>query len=807
MAIEKAGDKSAYDTYSFPASTYNSRVVGPLAVNITHDFSNAGGTSQYDLTTDGYRPYDWSINTKSVDGTPYMTDWICDMVGNCNPFQNTEFRIVANVPDASKTAYTNTAATKKIANGADEHFVRVKWRDQYDNWVIPVKGVKTFTTDVNFTNSLGLDQVTTNASDSNYFTKGTGVDFFIEDGYGGTLGGATHSASEKKNFKYVSDDPADFGMGETWVKTTSSVPTYAEYRDNRIGSSIYGSDATRGRLDLNQLKLTIAPQNSYTSVGQDSFVCVGTSFECAGSKAQLNYAYEAPTYFSSLEKLEPIVENKQKDLDLVRTSTGSANPVTGYQLRTFLLTNNPFYFFYDFQLDGAGSKRDDKYFIAENNTGWPVSQYSTVDSDANLNDVSFAGINGSTTRQLSFIPKTVGGITNSAQNIALVSTLRYKVNGRYVQLPGVQVGLSSYDNAYTAQVSPASVAYGSVYSTASKLTLSEIDIRGIVQSKNDGSTNGMNAVTTDSASTKFRDFSSITLYDVKTNIQKNVAALISGAKVSDGDLAGSKKTISTNFSAVAGGLKLQNNDVLYFKNGDVVIDCGGGDAVCDVTGKKTLIIENGNLYINSNIRYADNGSILGLILVGNKDGTKSHVYVSEKITNISAVAYAEGAVQSYDGDSVNPKVYNGKNVGESNLLNQLHWYGSLATRNTIGGGIKTPYSCPFGTPEYRNATTCNDSASHQYDLIYLRRYARADKTEYPTVVIANPMGDGSQKVPTGIDKSAVKIAGGISFAQNTAAKTAGPAGLKTFSNLDTPFAVEYDSRLQSSPPPGFEKNN
>lgn len=686
--IEKALNSSAYSTYPFAASTYLSRVPGPVAINITHDFSNAGGTSSYDLNASGYRAYDWNINTKAIDGSTFMTDWICDMVGNCNPFPNTEFRIVANAPDVSKTQYSASAATKKIANGSDQHFARVKWRDKYDNWVIPVKGVKTFTTDVNFTNTLGLDQVTKTTADANYFTKGTGVDFFIEDGYNGALGGATHSASEKKDFKFVTDDPSDFGMGETWVKLASYVPTYSDYKDTRNNVSIYGSDATRAKLDLNQLKLTVAAQNGYTSVGQSAFACVGSSYQCSGGASQLNYSYVAPTYFSSLEKLEPVVENKIKELDLARTSSGSANPVTGYQLRTMLLTNNPFFGFYDFQLDGSGDKRDDMYYVAESNSTWPASQFSSVDSDSALRDVSFAGIDGTSTRVLSFIPKTVGGITNSSQNVALVTTMRYKVNGRYVQLPGVQSGLANYDKVYDALVTPGSVAYGtgpsSIYSSTSKLTLSEIDIRGIVQSKNDGSTNGLNAVTTSSASTKFRDFSSITLYDVKTNIQKNVAALISGANVSAGDLAGSKKTVSTNFSSVASGLKLQGGNVLYFKNGDVVIDCGGGDAVCDVSGAKTLIIENGNLYINSNIKYADGKSILGLILVGNKDGTKSHVYVSEKITNVSAVAYAEGAVQSYDGNASSPKVYDGKNVGEASLLNQLHWFGSLATRNTIG---------------------------------------------------------------------------------------------------------------------------
>jgi hypothetical protein len=796
--IEQASDKNALSQYAFTGSSYLSRVPGPVAVNITHDFSNAGGPSQYDLATEGYRPYAWRIDTKGIDGSTIATNQVCDMVGNCNAFPNTEFRIVANAPDASKTLVSNSVASKKIADGSDMHFTVVRWRDKYDNWVIPVKNAKILTTDANFANSLGLDQVTKSASDPNSYDKGTGVDFFFEDGYGGMLGGATHSPGEKKNFKFVTDDPTGFGMGETWVKLASVVPTHDEYADTRLNTSIYGSDPTRGKLTMQELKLTVTPENSYTSIGQSTFTCVGAASQCSGNPVDQNYRYEAPTYFSSLDKLDPVVENKRKNLNLTRTSSGSS--ISEYQLRTILLTNNPFFTFYDFQLNDSGNKRNDKYFIADNNLGWPVSQFASVDSDATEKDVAFAGYNG--TSSLSFTPRTVGGITNANQNVALVSTLRYKEAGRYVQLPGHQVGLADYDKAYDAQLTPGAVAYGSVYDSASRLTLSEIDVRGIVQSGNNGNTNGAGAVTTSASPTKFRDFSSITLYDIKTNIQKNVAMTIAGADTSVADLAGGRKTINLDFASVSGGLKLQKDQVLYFKNGDVVIDCGGGDAVCDVTGRKTLIVENGNLFINSNIRYADGNSILGFILTGNKDNTKSRIYVSEKITNVSAIAYSEGPMESYNGNASSPKAYNGSNVGENDLLNQLYWFGSLVTRNTVGGGIKTPYSCPFGTPEYKQAT-CDETKSREYDLIYLRRYARTDQSEYPSVV-GNPMGDG--KVPYGVNKNDVKIAGGVKFAAGTAAKTAGPSTLKTFSNFDTPLAIEYDPKLQTAPPPGFEKN-
>ncbi|MCF7836986.1 hypothetical protein K9M43_04745, partial [Candidatus Gracilibacteria bacterium] len=85
------------------------------------------------------------------------------------------------------------------------------------------------------------------------------------------------------------------------------------------------------------------------------------------------------------------------------------------------------------------------------------------------------------------------------------------------------------------------------------------------------------------------------------------------------------------------------------------------------------------------------------------------------------------------------------------LRNQLYWKGLIATQNTIGGADKDPtYECPA-------ETTCNSRENARvYDLAYLRTF-HADSGVTPV-----------------------------------------------YSDSDAALVVEYDSRIQNSPPPLFE---
>ena len=243
---------------------------------------------------------------------------------------------------------------------------------------------------------------------------------------------------------------------------------------------------------------------------------------------------------------------------------------------------------------------------------------------------------------------------------------------------------------------------------------------------------------------------------------------------------------------------------MYVKDTDVVLDCG---SVCEIDGKKSLIIENGNLFIKSDMKYANANSVLGLILIGNKDGTKNIVRISENITNGVGVLYSEGPIISAKS---NGTLYSGSNIGELDLLNQLYWKGSFATRNTVGGSIKNTPDCPFGTSEYL-AGNCNADNSKTYDLIYLRRYGRI--AESGIGVTNNSMGD--TRVPFGLKEGAtVKTAGGrvmtyeapatVNFGSATLPVPQARSG--NVNTYNSPLILEYDAKLQTNPPPGFVKN-
>jgi hypothetical protein len=66
------------------------------------------------------------------------------MVGNCKSFNTPDFRVVANVPDATKSTTVADAPggvpAVKNANydKLDPNYVGEVWRDKYSNYILPV---------------------------------------------------------------------------------------------------------------------------------------------------------------------------------------------------------------------------------------------------------------------------------------------------------------------------------------------------------------------------------------------------------------------------------------------------------------------------------------------------------------------------------------------------------------------------------------------------------------------------------------------------------------------------------------------
>ena len=159
--------------------------------------------------------------------------------------------------------------------------------------------------------------------------------------------------------------------------------------------------------------------------------------------------------------------------------------------------------------------------------------------------------------------------------------------------------------------------------------------------------------------------------------------------------------------------------------------------------KATIIVRGANVVINGDI--TSGAQMKGIIAIKDDAGNGGNIYITKDVKNISAVLYADENVVS--GPSAGTFYSDTKSA-----TNQLFLLGSIISNNTIGGASMIPYVCPY------NVTTCDNTTSKHYDLNYFRFYT----------------GDTSM--------SAVGV----------------PAGGESY-----PFVIQYDTRLQTTPPPGF----
>ncbi len=221
-----------------------------------------------------------------------------------------------------------------------------------------------------------------------------------------------------------------------------------------------------------------------------------------------------------------------------------------------------------------------------------------------------------------------------------------------------------------------------------------------------------------------------------------------------------------------GDNRIYNNKVIYYK---WAWDVELWDWTTDLTveWKKTIIIEWANLYIRSNMFYWDNTKdILWIIVLSDRNWNGWNIYIDPSVTNIVWTLYADKSLISYDW--TNELDWN---TDQRILNNQLHISGSVFSENTIWGARATPLECP-----YYITTTCTQEDAQKYDLNYLRRYfIYDDDSSWPwawTIELdwTDPVANGWSSYIWVIDQY-----------------------------RQYPIVIEYNSLLQSSPPPMFNK--
>ncbi len=166
----------------------------------------------------------------------------------------------------------------------------------------------------------------------------------------------------------------------------------------------------------------------------------------------------------------------------------------------------------------------------------------------------------------------------------------------------------------------------------------------------------------------------------------------------------------------------------------------------------SLIIIGGDLIVDGDIlEPIVHKNPKGIIILKNDAGIGGNVIVTNVVKKVESSIFTEWSL--YSGDS-KVALYNDTTAKVATLWErQLYIHGSLISRNTIWGSFTTPPTCVYGE------TLCDNTLSIRYDLNYFR---------------------GSP---------AIRDATTRAFRDTT---------LDTYSLI-----IEHDSRIATTPPPGF----
>lgn len=741
-------------------------------VIINHDFSDVSKNGDY--SPNWYRIY-W-FNLETISNWITVNDKICDNVWNCTDILTPDFKVVANIPDYTNTLTNssfNNNYSGKISNLSDKYNLSVAFKDKYNNEVVPVSWVKKISLINKFNNTLWVDQI----NDANSWNW---VKFVFKDWNNNTI---FFNNSNNNSFTKTLLQKSDLYNWELKLSVQSVVPTYNEYitaMDNpwEKFKSLYWNSLT-AKLEYTDFKINVTDSTLKWWVWE--YNTTWNSF----LNILPNFKFNPLISFNYIWNIYPLVEWQLKSM-LIKNVVLD-NLLTSYNLYITTSVNNSF-------LEISKS-----YLQWWSTTLWNdnVNRYTITNSwiDWILSDNS-----GTNSNYYNILPQSIGWIKNNWTKIALYSYLEYKAAWRTVTLPWIQTWFNSYWVHTESDFKD-----DNNFINNSKVIFSEVKIKWINQSNNKAWKSSWTwAVTVDNNT--FKDFSNITLLDLKTSVNKNVVNILKWLDKSIWNITTDielNQLDLDNFNTNK-WLSIKWWNIIYINwnnNYDVTLKCWNNNA-CKISGKKTIIIENANLIINSDMYYENSDSILWIILIWNTyNWWKSELRISENITNWVWIVYSEWPVVSVDWFN---NLYNWTNIWE-NLINQLYWKWSFMTKNTIWWSINystTNKTCPYWTPEYEKIT-CTQEISQWYDLIYLRRYARINESYYLTT--NNPMWDN--KVPLHYDTKNVKIAWWITIDITENSDMVEPLSnnlIKDSNNYDSPFILEYDTSIQLNPPYGFE---
>ena len=196
----------------------------------------------------------------------------------------------------------------------------------------------------------------------------------------------------------------------------------------------------------------------------------------------------------------------------------------------------------------------------------------------------------------------------------------------------------------------------------------------------------------------------------RKDIMKNISHLI---KTEDLNASGATLTSFDSEDLFDGdGSHLEyvvdDQTVYYFKD-DVVIE-GNGELVN--TENRTLIIDGGNLYVDTSVKNLNDDTHLEIIVLN------GNVYVGPNVTIFEANIFADGSMFPYDGETKGDGAPSWQLLLTGDYLdNQFVFKGSLVSENTIGGA--TDILGPF---KGDGSITTLEIDAYIYDMNRFRRH-------------------------------------------------------------------------------------
>lgn len=236
--------------------------------------------------------------------------------------------------------------------------------------------------------------------------------------------------------------------------------------------------------------------------------------------------------------------------------------------------------------------------------------------------------------------------------------------------------------------------------------------------------------------------------------------------------------VRNNFTSFLNGGSVigENADILYFGK-NLLIDRVNISlwSAEKIVWEKTVVVVWADVYITDDIILNNKTSdIFGIIALKDDNWKWGKIYIDPNVTQIHASLYADKSVLSFDGTNELSI-----STPQSILKNQLYIYGTVFSENSIWGSRSNPLVCPY-YKKVDPAYVCTLEESQKYDLNYLRRYI----LWWGIDLNGDSLISENEKLP---------INGGVSAVWSTS------------TYYSYPVVIEYNPRIQITPPPLFNK--